>query len=139
MKREKMREIYTSHKLTRLKSSEMAAGAPILDRLVPSATMPHTARKAKKAQNRITRISSPADDLSNTKLITPLTPAALLPGKCGRKSLRYFLVREETPRPHGQVNLLCSTAERLRGRPCSSQDTSKTPVASAGKGKGKGR
>jgi hypothetical protein len=135
-----MREIYTVHKLTRLKSSEMAAGAPILDRLVPSATMPHTARKAKKAQNRIMRISSPADDLSNTKFISPLTPAVLLPGKFGgRKSLRYFLVREDTPSPHGQVNLLCSTAERLRGRPCSSHDTSKTPVASAGKGKGKGR
>lgn len=129
-----------SHKLTRFKGSAVAAGVLILDRLIPSAMMPHRARKAKKAQNRIMRISSPADDFSNTKFISPLTPALLLPGKFGgRKSFEYFLVREDTPSPNGQVNLLCSTAERLRGRPCWSHDTSKSPVASAGKGKGKGR
>ena len=118
----------------------MAAGALMLDRFIPSATIPDTARKPKEAQNRIMRISSPADDFSNTKFINPLTPAILLPGKFGgRKSLQYFLVREDTPSPHGQVNLLCSTAERLRGKPCWSHDTSKCPVASAGKEKGKGR
>jgi hypothetical protein len=118
----------------------MAAGALILNRLIPSAAMPHMARKAKKAQNRIMRISSPADDFSNINFMNPLTPALLLPGKFGgRKSFQYFLVREDTPSPHGQVNLLCSTAERLRGRPCWSHDTSKSPVASAGKGNGKVR
>jgi hypothetical protein len=41
--------------------------------------MPHEARKTKNAQNKIMRISSPAEDLSNTRFMSPLIPVFLLP------------------------------------------------------------
>ena len=100
--------------------------------------MPHAARSARKAQNRIIRISSPADDCSKIRPRTPRKPGFLRP-KYGRRSLTYFQEREETPDPQGQIKLRCSTAESLRGSPCSSQDTSNEPNARAGKGKRNGR
>ena len=57
----------------------------------------------------------------------------------GRRSLTYFLESEEVPIPQGQLRLQCSTAESLRGSPCSSQDTSNEPDAHVGKGKKNGR
>ena len=100
--------------------------------------MPHAARNARKVQKRIILISSPADDCSKIRLKIPRKPGFLHP-ECGRKSLMYFLEREETPYPQGQSKLRCSTAESLRGSPCSSQDNSKAPNARAGKGKKNGR
>lgn len=95
--------------------------------------MPHPARNARKAQKRIIRISSPADDCSKIRLTTSRRPDILLP-EYRRRSLTYFLEREETPNPQGQLNLKCSTALSLSGSPCSSQDTSNEPKAHVGKG-----
>ena len=100
--------------------------------------MPHAARNARKVQKRIILISSPADDCSKIKLKTPMKPVFLRP-EYGRKSLIYFLEREETPNPQGQSKVRCSTAESLRGSPCSSQDNSNEPNERAGKGKKNGR
>jgi hypothetical protein len=114
-------------------------GLLIYDRLcVPLIDMPHAARSARKVQKRIIRISSPADDCSTIKLKIPRKPDFLRP-EYGRKSLVYFLEREETPNPQGQSKLRFSTAESLRGSPCSSQDNSNEPHARAGKGKKNGR
>jgi len=110
-----------------------------LDRLfAPLTDTPHAARSARKAQKRSIRISSPADDCSKIRLKTPRRPGFLRP-EYGRRSRTYFPEREETPNPQGQINLRCSTAESLRGSPCSSQDTSNEPNARAGKGKKNGR
>jgi hypothetical protein len=99
--------------------------------------MPHAARKAKKVQKRIIRISSPADDCSKIRLKTPTKPDFLRPEN-GRKSLVYFLEREEIPNPQGQSKLRFSAAESFRGSPCSSQDNSNEPHTRAGKGKKNG-
>jgi len=110
-----------------------------LDRLfAPLTDTPHAARSARKAQKKSIRISSPAHDCSKIRLKTPRRPG-FLRSEYGRRSRTYFPEREETPNPQGQINLRCSTAESLRGSPCSSQDTSNEPNARAGKGKKNGR
>ena len=105
---------------------------------VPLTDIPHAARSARKVQKRIIRISSPAADCSKIRPKIPRNPEVLRP-EYGRKSLVYFLEREETPSPQGQSKLRSSTAESLRGSPCSSQDSSNEPTARAGKGKKNGR
>ena len=84
------------------------------------------------------RISSPAGDLSNRSDNNPRIPLFLREGELsGRRSLTYFVVRDDTPSPHGHTSLEDSHAERLSGSPWSSHASVNEPDARERKGIGR--
>lgn len=104
----------------------------------PRTKNPHSDRPTSNPQNTITRISSPAGDLSNKSDVAPPIPSFLREGELsGRRSQVYFFVRDETPSPHGHTNLELSRAKRLSGNPWSSHASVNDPEARARNGTGR--